>query len=523
MGIIADKINTAMRDFVRFTGDGKPGAPVGKPLPVGDPASGEWNPPKKQVREAFTSLADVADGLNPVPAAESARDEAEGYADSAETDSASATQAKNAAEDAQLGAEDARDAASLVASTKGAYRASTIVAAIALGVADLAVDDTFTAAANDVDYIGLYIIEAGPVAKEIAKYPTSQSVFDLVAVTSADAYYIGAKKVIGGFKDPNGRFPLAIFEDGSVDIYSLDGTTTSSLNSAVLCYGDSLTSNGLALALATESGRTVTNNGIGGQVSQQIAARQGGLVQDVTISGNQITSGSNTVTHFNNIAIASNVRDKSQPLSTASNTTTRTMAVIIAGVSGVLQRTASGGPPSTTETYIFTPSVGQTVPVTCPARSAMRVRNSDELSLVQVIWSGRNDKTSPGWASGDVEANVRAMVDRIIKSGNSKFVVMGVTNGQYASEYEGGLDYISLVDLNRTLTASYPDNFFDARRFLIDRGLATAGITPTSQDDIDIDNDTVPDSLRVDAIHINSQAYTVLAAAIYNFINTKGW
>ena len=53
MGTIADLLNTAMRDFVRFTGDGLPNEPVGRPLPVGDPASGEFNPPKKQVRDAF--------------------------------------------------------------------------------------------------------------------------------------------------------------------------------------------------------------------------------------------------------------------------------------------------------------------------------------------------------------------------------------------------------------------------------------------------------------------------------------
>jgi len=63
MGIIEDKINTAMRDFVRFTGDGKPGEPVDAALPVGDPASGEWNPPKKQVREAFVTLAGSAENV----------------------------------------------------------------------------------------------------------------------------------------------------------------------------------------------------------------------------------------------------------------------------------------------------------------------------------------------------------------------------------------------------------------------------------------------------------------------------
>ena len=63
MGIIADLLNTAMRDFQRYTGDGLPGEPVGRPLPVGDPASGQFNPPKKQVRDAFLAIAGAADDL----------------------------------------------------------------------------------------------------------------------------------------------------------------------------------------------------------------------------------------------------------------------------------------------------------------------------------------------------------------------------------------------------------------------------------------------------------------------------
>lgn len=63
----ADKI---FRDFVRFTGDGLPEAPVGHPLPVGDPRSGVHNPSKKDIRDWSNGLevwgAAVA-GLPPYP------------------------------------------------------------------------------------------------------------------------------------------------------------------------------------------------------------------------------------------------------------------------------------------------------------------------------------------------------------------------------------------------------------------------------------------------------------------------
>lgn len=43
-------INEVMRDFQRFTGDGKPGEPVGSPLPIGDPSSGAFTLKKSDFR-----------------------------------------------------------------------------------------------------------------------------------------------------------------------------------------------------------------------------------------------------------------------------------------------------------------------------------------------------------------------------------------------------------------------------------------------------------------------------------------
>ncbi len=94
MGTIADLLNTAMRDFQRYSGDGLPGEPVGRPLPFGDPASGQFNPPKKQVREAFLAIAETADVLT----------------------------------DAAQGADLARDAAALSAATSTTAASQSIVA-----------------------------------------------------------------------------------------------------------------------------------------------------------------------------------------------------------------------------------------------------------------------------------------------------------------------------------------------------------------------------------------------------------
>lgn len=54
---VLDTINRAFRDFVRFTGDGKPNAPVGAPLPIGDPRSGRHNPALAEIRNALIEIA----------------------------------------------------------------------------------------------------------------------------------------------------------------------------------------------------------------------------------------------------------------------------------------------------------------------------------------------------------------------------------------------------------------------------------------------------------------------------------
>lgn len=59
--------NEVFRDFERFTGDGKPGAPTGAPLPIGDPRSGSHNLDKFELRQwgaALEALNGNPDALN---------------------------------------------------------------------------------------------------------------------------------------------------------------------------------------------------------------------------------------------------------------------------------------------------------------------------------------------------------------------------------------------------------------------------------------------------------------------------
>ena len=54
---LLDDINRVLRDFERYTGDGLPGAPLGAPLPTGDPTSGRRNIPLHELRELLKAIA----------------------------------------------------------------------------------------------------------------------------------------------------------------------------------------------------------------------------------------------------------------------------------------------------------------------------------------------------------------------------------------------------------------------------------------------------------------------------------
>lgn len=57
---MVEQVDKALRDFVRYTGDGLPNEPVGHPLPVGDPASGPHQPRRKELRDALNATVGEA-------------------------------------------------------------------------------------------------------------------------------------------------------------------------------------------------------------------------------------------------------------------------------------------------------------------------------------------------------------------------------------------------------------------------------------------------------------------------------
>lgn len=57
-----ETVNRVFRENKRYTDDGLPNPPTGAPLPVGDPASGPWNPKKADMRQALLAPLSELDG-----------------------------------------------------------------------------------------------------------------------------------------------------------------------------------------------------------------------------------------------------------------------------------------------------------------------------------------------------------------------------------------------------------------------------------------------------------------------------
>ena len=264
-------------------------------------------------------------------------------------------------------------------------------------------------------------------------------------------------------------------------------------SSQVTIWGDSLTQSTLPSDLAHDLGVTVNGEGVASQTSTQIAMREGGDPITLTISGNTISAGANTVTAINGEAISSEAANINpyEFLSSRASNTTRSVTGTLDGIAGTLTRTATGPVPSTAETYTFTPSNPNQPTVTIPSGSTFVVDNGSLNDGTVIIWAGRNNYSDPS----QVESDIANMVSHL--GPNTHYLIVSVLNGDYPDEIAGTAVYQQIVDLNNTLAATYPGHYLDLREYLVQNGLAAASITPTALDRDDIANDVPPTSLHL--------------------------
>lgn len=279
-------------------------------------------------------------------------------------------------------------------------------------------------------------------------------------------------------------------------------------------YGDSLAAGagsgvggvgglGWPVALGPLINTYVNKQGIGGQTSWQIAFRQGSYNPNLIPSGGTIpASGPVTVTQDSTAAAIGQ-------LANAALTWTGTMA----GVHGTLSMDSSFN-------YTFTrDAAGSAVPVSPSAPFYVDTQGTEK--NVQVLWWGRNNYANPSQVLSDIARGIA-----FLKPLNKRFIVMSVINGDYPSEYIGQSGYNQIVhQINDVLASTYPNNYIDIRRILIQNADSSA------EDQRCVANDVVPTSLRAyytatstrDPLHPGDPGYAIVANTIASFKQSKGW
>lgn len=439
----------------------------------------------------------------------------------------------------------------------------------AAGLTDTSEGDQFMVV--DGDEIIRYSHDAGPAATEVARYPTSDYVLDRLdkGLSSLSGYEFGlvdgdGRLALGvktdgaiempatpkfnaleerpaslsgiewGVVDQDGRLAFGVNSAGNavakgveLDLSSL-GAAISDLNSqlypssTVDCWGDSLThgnTTGVTTPYPTAlaallADRAVNNKGLTGRTSLQTVTVFGATPSILTVTDNTIpASGAVSVTATENGNFGSK-----------SNVGTKNYLGSLFGIPGTLAVAfnASDGNLAGASTFTRTDAGAATV---IPDRTPFMPDTGGWEGNIPVIWVGRNDVlsayTDPSGFSNDViMANIEAMVE-FLSPLRKRFVVLAVTD--QASEYAaaGGAAataFAQILDLNYRLAVRYPRNFIDIRKILVnsyDSG-EPADVTAFGRNQ-------VPPSLQQDGLHLNDAGYAIVAQAVADFINAKGW
>lgn len=284
------------------------------------------------------------------------------------------------------------------------------------------------------------------------------------------------------------------------DIAILKSTDPSSMT--IHCWGDSLSQNSYEDELQTLIGEeyTVEVCGVGGETSAEIATRSGGRV----IYLNNITIPATTTpvqvatyaTPFRNNIDNENIRIGRRTVGIQT-----VNPVTIGGIEGTLSVTQTTEA-STDAVWYFTRSVaGSELIINRPTAMITNAAKTYR-GGIGALWIGGN-----GGFNGDANILINQIDSMLAIANFREYIVLAI---QQASG--NGTTY---APVDTALLNKYGRRFLNEREYMINYGLADAGITPTAQDNIDIADGKIPTSLRVDEIHLNAAGNLIVAQQIH--------
>lgn len=275
----------------------------------------------------------------------------------------------------------------------------------------------------------------------------------------------------------------------------------------VNCFGDSLTFSygggeitypGTLKDLLGSKYR-VNNLGIGGETTVTIAGRQGSIpmrVKAVTIPAKV-----NTV----EIAFCGEGEEVPKPLRQGE---AGVNPCFLRGIKGTLSITQSTTTSEDVKWYFTRQDSGEEVHIEegeeVITQAALHRRNG-----ILVLWTGTNDVFSDplGKSVEKLLHKQRIMID-YLKSCDKKYIVLGLT-------HKKNLEPSVIDGINKALEKEYGEYFLDIKTALVKNGLQASDLEESGQDRQDISQGSVPDSLRVDDVHLNEYGYRFIGEQVY--------
>ena len=236
--------------------------------------------------------------------------------------------------------------------------------------------------------------------------------------------------------------------------------------------------------LAGVLGVPVYDGGVGGQVSSQIAARQGGAPAVVAVVGG-VLPGTGTV----------RVRTATLPAAAGFS-----LPGTLAGVPGTLRSDGKG--------WVFdrrSPGPEVPVPDPTPLVSDAGVAHEHDATL---LWMGKNDVDDGQWRAA--AANTRAAYD-LAQARSGRVLVLGHFANRDMTP--GSSARVAFDALQQSYAADYGASFVDVEAYVCSAQIwVDTGVTPTGADLAAQQHGTVPPSLG-DAAgeHLSTAAYHAVA------------
>jgi lysophospholipase L1-like esterase len=275
----------------------------------------------------------------------------------------------------------------------------------------------------------------------------------------------------------------------------------------IVCWGDSMTAGAGASSsafryperLGVLTGLTSRNAGVGGETSTTITSRSGAIPFFISIhssvSAKEIPASGAVQIEFGDY-----LGNANNPLLQGTGGASG-FAGVLNGIQGTIGN--SGG------NFFFTRSVsGSVVPMNrapYPYRTDYSEARRED---VQIIWIGQN---------GNGSAAILRQVQEIINHSRAlykKFIVIPKPTSDDSIDDT----FKELYGRNVVTVRQYmcePIYAADGTTIVSSYGLSDAGITPTSNDLLNVQAGTVPSSLRSDSVHFNDAGYEIVAQLVY--------